>query len=567
MNLTDYIENNIDVSNEKLNDVLLRLRAVLSKIMPELDTTSTSPFGALMLLALARLIASAEESLQCILSDIDLENALNGNTCDCEFAEKFIKSLGLNSLINSDTVGVLRLTFKNDNNYINANDNTTIELDQGTSIVFNDEYLFHFIVSNRGPIKILIPNFKKELPENLFNENYFIASILRMDTNGNALEYYVDIPIRGPSNANISAGTVPSTDIKAEYLNNLFLENGIYNVNDITPYESPTTLDKLTKVTQKIYPSSNFSTKGGIISYFTKLYPRLNCISPVTTNDSESRVINTSDNVFTLDIFGKNGIEEVQCADFIKVSDPKSVIFCLQCRPKKINQIIAYKSNTEESTESLYTEDITTTCPVVYYPDKSPYQGENLNVIDRCFTRYCKNFQMHYIPDNTKYISISYTYDPYWHIMDNSMSDKPFVDTAIKNFYDLTITKLDIKYKKPAGTFIDRQTIVAQIHEFLNTLSYPVEYNDAYISDILLLNGASVVTNIKCKATFSPAYRIACEATGGEAAIGQGLSFFSLTEASKESTLKAGDVAIAIGPKNIAYRIEKDAINLIEETE
>ena len=111
MDITDYINFKSDIDSDRLFDVEQRIRLLMRERWPELDTTPSSPFGNLVLTPIARVIALFEQAADCVLGDLNLENALNSIVCDCSFVESFLKGLGVNSLAEVNTTATVRLIF------------------------------------------------------------------------------------------------------------------------------------------------------------------------------------------------------------------------------------------------------------------------------------------------------------------------------------------------------------------------------------------------------------------------------------------------------------------------
>lgn len=613
INLTEYINRTNTVTDEKLADVTYRLKTVLADLSPTIDTSANSVFGALILAPLAKIIAMAEDATECILSDIELSNALNGDVCDCEFSEAFIKSLGLDTLVAANTFGILRFVMNAkssiwDNEtykktaYSSADSNIPIfeyiEIDQGTSFVFKDAYLFNLIANKEGSIRIINPtSFKtydlsKDLPTDYWAKNYFPAGVLSMGSDGNPLTYFVDIPISGPSAASVEASSVPSSDIDNNLLTNLFVSNGIYNVQEIQPYETPTTIVAIAKLAQQLYPSSNFSTKGGIASYLRKLYPDLNCISPVTQNDPAGRdfEIGIGSSKFvkanTLDIYAKNGLKEIE-VEQIFINSGDSSFDAFLCRPVRIIEATPYyiEGSTISAGATITSQVVSATSPYinsVLYLDSSlvnnlysttePTANTNelslYNCVNSSYAKFGRFSLSNLTNSYYSYIKVKYTYDPYTLAMDNTLNSKynsPFISTANKSFVTCYIDNLEIKYKKQIGTYIDRQKIKAQLLEFINTLSYPSAYSDAYLYDIMLINGAKYVTGITITARLRP--------TTFTSAKSNNITYNYPYESYAITALDASAITSATGftnvniptdTSNVAYYLPESAIKLTE---
>ena len=563
MDLLSYINSNAKASSAKYQSVKTRLKTILAEREPDMDLSDNSVVGDLILNRFANIVALAEEAQACILSDIQLNNILNGNVCDCAFTEAFIKSLGLDALASVNTTGVLRIKFKAEaiDAYFNglpvntnAFDTRTFYIDKGTSIAFGD-YMFRFFAPADGPIKIRFLNendsifasdyASKSLTQssaaldNINNgaekisENYYHAVIDAEENiivdNGTVAPqaYIVDLPIYGPTDASVLENSTPLTSLPTAVLENFILDNGIYTVKAINPYETPTSLIDLTKLAIKLYPSSNFANKSGVVSYLTKMFPSINCVTPVTSNDKAGRLetINVGNTTvglkkFTLDIYTKTGTPD----DLITVTQviPAAQFdtFAFMAPPVEIKEL-TWTALNGGNAPALAEEIIVDTINPADSLDISTYANFSLlygtpicdlDFLDFLTSKYAKFANCSLSISNSKiskdagydgYITITYTYDPamlFVGSLINSPSCAPFFSTEVKNYIKYKLN-LVANYKKQISTYFDRQEAEEDIYQLLNKLHYPIVYNDAYIADILITNGAYSIDYIGTSGT------------------------------------------------------------------
>ena len=83
MDLIDYIESNNTPSLTKFSEVKQRIKNIMSIREPDMDVSDNSVVGDLVINRFAKIVALAEEAQDCIFSDIQLSNILDGNICDC----------------------------------------------------------------------------------------------------------------------------------------------------------------------------------------------------------------------------------------------------------------------------------------------------------------------------------------------------------------------------------------------------------------------------------------------------------------------------------------------------
>ena len=618
MNLSDYITSDIQIDSSKIQEVALRIRTVMKEFDAELDTTPSSPFGNLVITPLAKIIATYEQVNNCILSDINLANALSGKeVCDCDFTEAFIKGLGLDTLLSANTTSILRIQF----NTLPSNSNLATEvstgigektakafiIDTGTSFVFDEEYLFHPYAPYSGQIQIFDPNIEIDYS----NSNKKILSIGSLDQGtGKANMWYIDIPIYGPSTANLTADAVPTSDINASYLDvdGVIPQNGILLMQDVIPYETPTSIINLAKLAQTIYPSANFSTKGGIVSFLKKKFPTLSNIVPVTSNDLEGRQITQLDalNPTTLDIYIKSYSNFSTCTEYIKFTNSTSsgntytafslgkeagsYLFHPQHTIFKIQSAILHYV---DDTNTLQSKEIDSSYLTLTSTASKNINTNNLPKANTCGTKF-EEFQIEVtvapgitlknILDGEEniydyvYLELNYLYDLNQNAVGdliNSPECVPFIDTINKQFYNCAINSLNIYYTKKSGTYVDRQSATSAIYDFINNLSYPYVYNDAYITDIMILNGAVTVSKIEpiAQFSFSAANYFKQKDTDesfstilidGSSEYLSTLSEEYIQNRSNDSNNNWKDQSLSIGTRNIGYYLPIENIHLIE---
>ena len=533
MDLTEYLESNLEPSTEKFLNVKTRVKSLLSQREPDMDVSDNSVVGDLILNRFCKVLAIAEEAQACLLSDVQISNILNGNICDCDFAEAFIKSLGFANILNANTTGVVRITF----NATKLNPASTYSIDAGSSLAFNDAYMFRFYAPKKGSINIKFPQADKSFyeysgPNTDFAYNIFYAGILEVIANDSSATdkdrwipslYFIDLPVYGPSNASIEAGSNPTTDISDPqgYISSIEL------LNDIVPFETPTSIVQLAKLAQKLYPSSNFSTKGGVVSYLTKEFPNINCFTPLTQNDDTGRQHIILDNYkqSVLDIYTKTG-------------NPNNLITVTQNIPaaymNNVNLIApatsitsasyTYRTGTIADTNPSYKTvelDVTNTHGKdVAFLDTTVHIGDtfsniaslpgveslnsifakfiSLNVFDKGYKNAPINIQTY---DQFKlcYVTITYTYDPatlFVGSLVNSNACTPFLDTQVRSYIDLFLGQLVLKYNRQSSSYVDRQQIRQDVFTLMNEIVSPLVYNVGYLTSILINNGALSLNNV-----------------------------------------------------------------------
>ena len=582
MDITDYINFKSDIDSDRLFDVEQRIRLLMRERWPELDTTPSSPFGNLVLTPIARVIALFEQAADCILGDLNLENALNSIVCDCSFVESFLKGLGINSLAEVNTTATVRLIFNTDQDY---------SFDQSYPLLFNNEFVFNFIVggNDKSTINIKSTSDSGSLDR---NNNTYKLSILDINNNGSTTapnQFFVDIPIYGPASASISSGTEAALDVNMPYLEDNIVSAQI--IEDVQPLEFPTTIAELAKLCQSIQPSSNLTTKAGVVSYVFNKFPKIIGVSAVTADDKEM-IRNSEKNPFKavspyLDIYvkGSNEADNVnlfECSEYVGVGDfdsienatlqktciyPKSNWFIPQHIPIKFTSASYYDGENESEPVRKFRDIIS--C-------MTPNGNGNLNLTEGVQYQVKPDYDVepnkklpNKPPIDNKYLKISYLYDPLMEAVQKTIlgpACNPIINTLIRPFYPWTIEEMKVVYRKETGKFFDRQAAVSDIYKFMNSLTYPLVYDDAYISDIMISNGASGVDSI----AFKNSIRVDA---ADHYVTSQGEASAIITTKLVTNVKNPDDIddkqicktAFGLGIKNVQYILNRDAINLVEK--
>lgn len=532
MNLIDYINSTEEPSAGKLVAVRQRIVMLLKTIAPDLNIEENAVLQELLLNNFARIIALAEEAQNAELSDIQLSNIINGNICDCEFAEAFVKSLGIESLTTANTFGVLRIKFSAD--AINANSQFLekgIYLKAGTSIGFDDTYMFRFYLCHSGALTIEFPKanctFKQFSPANFLEKNTFYAYIEDVvsndDTGLNNKDFFrpyvytVDLPIYGPADASLSAGDIAATDIDSNLLDNYI--TSIELVQDIEPIDLPTNIIDLALLAKRIYPNPKANTKPGIISYFSRYMPFIECISPETVSSNDKPVLN---------VYAKKGLDPITVTQIIPrsytglvplASFPKEFIEASYRRRIKTSDDLITTLATAEYEDKVLTigsdykkDFIDLTCINYGKADTTLDPVESFNAASDIFMTpniylYNEDTSKYDILDFTQedqfkfnYITITYTYDPALLFLRN-LRNNPYInknfDIRIKSYIDMHMDRIDIVYEQKVGTYFDRQNAKQELFSYINTCSYPIKpFDQNKLRDILLENGATNVTDV-----------------------------------------------------------------------
>ena len=544
MNLTDYISSDAQISQSKLDECQDRMRQVLINDFPDTGFSPNSVVGKFLIERFGKVLAQIETALNCVLSDMDLINVINGSVCDCTFVTEFLRGLGVDNLVNANTTGTARINFTV--NGMGGDGQTPFIMDKGELLQFNDTYIFNYATPKNAEIYIYPYNYSGEVDK---TKNYFFLSVASVANSGESSTiytpnlYFVDIPIVGSPNATVTEGDEAAIN---EHLPFFDVVESVVAAYDIAPFEVPTTLQELITLALKIQPSCNFATKGNIISYVEQKYPGIVGVSPTKMGDEEMvRTIENPTLTFqpAIDIWVKGSTTLKECTEFVKCSlttygtGPSTSDTSIGgfISPIRLNHYpIMHKSlallddsvsTLNQSTDSgnsskgpLTPSEFNlmaqgqTTCTTdktkEEYTDK-PTSGKYF------FDFYSKDykFQMSGLTgilmnnklsdysDSKSEIWIKYTYyyDPVVESLAafvDSPACEPAISTQVKPCYYYIIDSFTVNYLKSTNKFFDRQNAIEKIYDLMNSLVYPLQYSDAYVSDIMVAMGAAGVSSV-----------------------------------------------------------------------
>lgn len=489
--ITDYINFESDIDTSKLNDVEQRIRLLMREQYPRLNTAPSSIFGNLVLTPASRVIALFEQAVDCLLSDLELENALNEIVCNCDFIQNFLLGLGLSSLSDVNVTSMVRVTLNT------SPDENGMKFDQGYPLLFNDSYIFNFIGGNTTSINIYPSS--KDVSYNGASNNY-LASITSIGGSNGVYEansWFVDIPVYGPATARISQGDIAAIDEDMPFYDNII---SVEALEDIEPISLPTNIGDMVKLCRTIAPSANLTTKANAVSFVFNKYPKAVGASAVTSVDTYARSIhgNPPTTPF-LDLQVKGVTTYLQSTEVFPMTTTTegSVTISnikLQHIPLLIRSVsaidttnsltildnnfdsIKVKSSTQSSGLDRYTKDLT-------YSITYNQSGEGLDILQ-----------------TYGYIAITYSYDPLAEAVSkyvDSPACSPIIDTTVRPFITGYVKNILVNYRKDSGKFFDRQQAISDIYDFINNLTYPTIYDDGYIGDIMITNGASGISSVE----------------------------------------------------------------------
>ena len=591
--LFSKIDINAEVSSEAVQDAMSRIRGFMLREWPDQDTSPSSPFGNLVLQPLSKCLVLVEQALECVLSDVQLENALNGIVCDCNFIQEFLKGLGVTTLAEANCTGWVRWHFVEDPTLSDGN-HVPVKIDRGVNMLFSGN-IFHIYAPFNTPINLISSS--DTIADN--NANYarvfqssdqWVDKTIYPDPENTDTsidirvpnEWYADFPVYGPSTADLSAGTLAEIDEDLPYFGNV---RSVELLEDIVPYTIPTDLAGLIKLVRTIQPSANITTRGNATSYTLQKFPKTIGVSPVISGDKEmSTRAAASEGDYTvymapyMDIYAK-GVSSV----------PETVSIVLPVTYDDSNKIkifgnnnVFYPGNELLLIGNLYYADDTTPIKVFDASGNIDFISNYIEFTpntDSLSYNIKFNDNIYKVSGSGAYLDFEDTSFPGWGTPSEPMYFRlevkidrlpaslsaaiqspdvsPALNVLARPFVVCDVQALNVTYRKDVGKFFDRQQAVSQIYTLINSMTYPTQYSDAYVGDIIMSNGASGVISITGTAKLRDNMVNTPNSTqyanfGDGTMLYNGLNISSLSDVNN------------VGVKNVQYILPRENINLIE---
>jgi hypothetical protein len=598
--LISKIDINAEVNPEDIQDAMYRIRGFMLREWPDLDTSPSSPFGNLVLQPLSKCLVIVEQTLDCVLSDVQLENALNGIVCDCEFIQAFLKGLGVTTLAEANCTGWARWKFVQDP----VTTNGTKTIDRGVNMSFAGN-IFHIYAPYESPINLIDSNApidtanKFQNNARVFNSaDQWATSNLQSNPSGQEPqnieiqipnEWYVDLPIYGPSTASLSAGTLAEIDQDLPYFS---IVRSVELLDTITPFEVPTDLDSLIKLVRTIQPSANITTRGNATSYVLQKFPLSVGVSPVLPGDIEMSTRATDPNNTNnyniylapfMDLYVKSlttppetqnlvvpilckldsqgnlqfsgtnnlfypGHELLTIGNLYYEQETEPITILENGDLKKLSEFITCTPNTDALSYNIQLNGLK--AEYLQFPSDTNFPLEN----GAWPSNLGKN--------DVFYFRIDVGYDKLPLVVSNAIQSpdvSPALNVMVRPFVTCTVEYLNVTYRKDTGKFFDRQQAISQIYALLNSLTYPTQYSDAYIGDIMMSNGAAGITDVETQAIVR--YQVAAVKD----------SRIRFDDAVTVNTLNVAKMLASnnnlknFGVRNVQYIVPREAIVLIEK--
>lgn len=263
MNFLDKIIADPDqLDQTKVKLVYDRIATVLNGAYPEMDTSPNSVFGDVVVRPLAYFASSIEEAQDCILGDLDILKLARGEICDCDWAEAYLKGLGVYQSA-PVTVSVVRLTFSTD---------TARSIANTARLLFGGDTLVRFRTAQPSEIEIIPSTAWRDDPDN---------NIYRLSKTASG-SYSVDLPIYGPAGGEIEAGSTATSDIADSFLQSIIM------LHPLRPVSPPADIKTAARQAGAFFPAGALTTRSSAAAFFKQRLGNLGAVSVTVPGDWET---------------------------------------------------------------------------------------------------------------------------------------------------------------------------------------------------------------------------------------------------------------------------------------
>jgi len=488
LDLNTYITE--DLPQAKLLETRNRVASVFKSFNPEVDISPSTVAGALLVEPLAKTVAAFELAADCVLGDLDLNNLVLGNVCDCDFVFKYLKNFGYERVAQTPTTGIVNLLF---------NSNKEYRIPINTQFVFGENNVFYPLTSFSGDIEL------KAASNIDIDEKVNVRPLTALSEN----LYSAVVPVYGPAGALVSLGTSAQTDLSIPELVQVSMDT------DIEPNQAESDLEDLIEQVHKTYWSETITTRGSAISLLTRRVPYLSGVSAVIPGDTESqRSSNNLLNIFqpAVDLYVKDKKAPLLVTQSIALtldvaSNEWRGAFNYKYVPVWLNKFYV---GSEAGGVTVIPKIISSSKNSELYPNLScafsNYEALHLSIPNTAYLESLVPVDSEGVL-TTLNVNVSYYANPSLAVVKEIIESpevQPAIDVGVFNFRTCYIDKLKVKYRRKDGYYVNVHEAKTQILEYLLTTSFPEVFEESTISDILLFYGAAGVFDIEVEGKIYP---------------------------------------------------------------
>ncbi len=527
------------------------------------DTSPNSVFGDLYVTPAAWHLTAAEEARNRFMTDLDPANAAEGVVWNCDFVERFLKNFGIYDETGQPGYGLVRLVFE---------DRQERTLDRGT-VFFVSGGSYKPSLRFPGPLSLLPLGAAGNEKENIAWYSPLAPG-----------KWAVDVLVSGEAKNPVNNGASVTFDRE---IDGLRAAKVLGDFGDGIP---PSSLQELARRARSTFYARTPSTRGGVKSYLNHLYPDIVTVSATVSGDQE--MTRDSSNPLVVRA-GKMDVHARSCffvqdtvtipVRYISTTNGMRFVGKLELPEIPVRLLSFYGSGTP-------------IVPTVYSASSDPERLPGLSSAYGSSEDLWVSFPMPttdgspdmslYTDDDGDYglLDVDYEFDRTLRTAVEALSgadSSPVgLDTAVRWFVPVEISRMTISYVRKAGVKMDLPLAKKEILRVYNSHSYDSPAGPAAIADAMAAAGAVSVVSIrldahvrysvankvwvsgeypepKDQASFA-AFTAGCKEIPGRAVT-------NLYEPSGEYLAQYPEFHAASGDRNISWILDDAAVEFVEE--
>jgi hypothetical protein len=246
--------------NELTVDQVLAMRKMqelsVLQMIPDLDTRPNSAFGDLMLTPDALVLASGDEAVRKLLSDLDLSRVASGIIFNETFVRAYLANFGVDSGDSVNSTGVLKFTFSANKSFV---------IDGGSIFTFGDAE-YRVAPEEGNPVVIGAAG---------------SGNASRVLVKTGPATFVVHLPVIGTPGASVSDGAIATHNLTHEEL------VSVTAAGDFDPGQVEESLAQLAQRARETFASATLNSRATTHSFVRKNWPRIIGVSATLSTDRE----------------------------------------------------------------------------------------------------------------------------------------------------------------------------------------------------------------------------------------------------------------------------------------
>jgi hypothetical protein len=481
--ITTYFPAPSDLAPTDLQSTRAELQAWLAPAAPEgLDMRPGSVFGAWGLDPLTILVQGILTAVGRMREDLDVAGVANGVVYDCDFVQKYLLALGGRQQEAVNTVGYVQLVFSA---------NADVDISSATRLQFHNQDVYTFNIPGNGTIKV------RQMGSAIADPQTFPLTMLASGS------YAVILPVTGYSST-VVAGDTASLDTTIPNLTaaTAFSDFIVGRVNNSVP--------AIARRTAQTFQASGFITKTGTRNQLQGVFPDLQTVAAISSNDPElyrAAVNALGVTAPAMDIFVRSFARQVvnQTIRLNYISEQNDVAvgkfigaWVPMGTPTRLDAVSCTGQPTLQLTWSVFSQSASSLIPLLTAAYST---NENFELVVNMPVDVSNTPLIQLSQDaNGSYALFTLTYetDPAVGIVQAYINqDMPAgVSVQVRAPMQMLISSLHFQYTKEPGVLFNTDQAIADVTSYFNGLNPPTPFSASDMNDRVFSAGAAGITGV-----------------------------------------------------------------------